>query len=183
MNTELYIMHAINEIGSLTFDQLNKFLFDTGIMEREDLLPPLASVKEKGFINQLLTPQGIALELSIKGEEFLASGGADINGEVKKQIAANADKYRALIRREQDYLAQYGEQSSGVVPINLSMRNNDKVILKISMATEDKATAKKICEDWVANSDKTYDAVWEAIAGGLPKPKFKTPRGEGAGAL
>jgi hypothetical protein len=183
MNLEFYIIHAINEIGSVTFDQLNKFLFDTGILERTDLLPPLAALKEKSYLNQLLTPQGIALELSIEGEEFLASGKAGLSSEVKTQIKKSADKYRVMIRKEQDYLAQYGEQSSGIVPVNLSMRNNDKVILKINMVTNDKETAKKICDGWVKNSDKAYDALWEAIGEGQPQPKFRAHKGEGAGAL
>jgi hypothetical protein len=48
----------------------------------------------------------------------------------------------------------------------------DRIILQVSVNVNDADTARRIARDWAQNACQTYDAVWERIAGEMPKPDF-----------
>ena len=81
----------------------------------------------------------------------------------------NAEQY-GLDRK--DFIAQYTEQATGVVPVFLSIRKNDKILFKIHVIVPDVETADKIQRHWTENAQAAYESTWKSIAGDLPMPVF-----------
>ncbi len=178
MEQELVILKAVQQLGALTHGQISRFLFEGGIVPEYDLLPALAALKEKGQVNQVLSPLGIVLEITQEGRSFLDANAKAIPESVNALITQKATEYERIFMLEQNYLAQYSEQSSGVVPVTLSIREADKIVLRVNLIVNTIEAAKKICADWMKNSPKAYRAFWAAIAGGMPEPDFWRDRPE-----
>lgn len=165
------ILYSLGQMGPLGAGQLKRFFHSGGFAPAHDLFPPLAALKEAGYLSQSVRMNGITYALTEKGSEALA-GGLGIGAEQMEQINAHSEKMRASFQREQDYQAQYTEQSSGIVPVFLSIRDGERIVLKLSIIVEDVGTAQTICAGWMNNSGEAYDAIWAAIGEGLPLPKL-----------
>jgi hypothetical protein len=172
MEHELYMLEAVSRLGALTYGQITRFLFEGGIVPECDLLPCLAALKERGLVNQVLSPAGIVLEITEAGREWLSANEAAIPERARSLIAQKSGEYARVFELEQNYLAQYSEQSSGVVPVTLSVRENGKIVLRVNVIVNRIETAKKICAGWMKNSPRAYGAFWAAVAEGEPEPGF-----------
>ncbi|MDR1570359.1 MAG: DUF4364 family protein [Oscillospiraceae bacterium] len=176
MERQLLILLALSRLNALTIGQLKRFLFDNGIASAYDPLPAIAALKEAGLVRQTLGPQGLQLALNEKGARYLSAH----QGELSEQTIAAADAksaaYADAFRKEQDFLAQYSEKSSGNVPVSLSIRDGGNIVMKVSIIVRDTATAKKICDNWIKNSSDAYGGFWQAIAEGEPEPGFWSQR-------
>ena len=172
----VYILCALAQFTQLSIGQLSHFLFDTGLIIETDLKPPLALLKDKEMVCQVVNLQGIVYEITDAGRTYINNNTALTH--IKTDIEAKSVEFQRIFEREKNYLAQYTEQSSGIVPVFLSIRDGNKIVLKISIIVNDVDTAKKICSGWIKNSGQTYDVIWQAIAGGEPDPGLWTGRQE-----
>lgn len=177
MDQEPYILSTLAQIGQLSVGQLSRFLFESGFLAEIDLKQPLASLKERGFVRQAVNLRGVVYEITEAGEARIR-GDRSLTG-IEAEVAAKGEEYRRIFQQEKNYLAQYTEQSSGTVPVFLSIRDEERIVLKISIIVRDVDTAKKICSQWMQNSGPTYDAVWRSIAGGEPDQNLWTGRPKG----
>ena len=172
MEYELYILKTIQKLGPLTFGQITRFLFQGGIIAEYDLLPSLAILKENSYVNQVLSPLGIIIDITADGGAFLSANETAISEQIRSLIDQKSKDFMRTFQLEQNYLAQYSENSSGVVPVTLSIREKDKIIMRVNIIVNRIETAKKICSSWMGNSNRAYGAFWEAIAEGEPEPDF-----------
>jgi hypothetical protein len=170
---ELVILLALERMGGLTPVQLARFLFDPGTIEQFDLIGTLTGLKDAGLLEQQVTQSGIAYSLTNKGGRTLAPHTAALPAAELRELQRRSAEYSRMFEREKDYIAQYTEQANAIVPIFLSIRDGGKILLKVSVIVNDIDTAKRITGNWMRNAHKTYDAVWESIAEGLPRPEFK----------
>ncbi len=170
---ELYTLEALDKMGALTVSQLFRFLFDTNIAEQFDLKPVLANLTEEGMLKQSVTLNGIVYNLTGDAREMLSQCASQIPADRRSLIAEKSEEYKALFLLEKDYLAQYTEQSNAIVPVFLSLRKGDRILMKVSVIVKDVPTAKKITKNWMKNAHTTYKAVWESISDGEPMPDFK----------
>lgn len=170
---KLYVLYALSKMGSLTPLQLSRFLFDTDIVEQFDLQLSLTELKEAGLLKQAVSLGGIVYGLTEDGEKVLNSNAAQIPADKKNKIEEESTKYRKLFLQEKDYLAQYTEQANAIVPVFLSLRDGDRILMKVSVIVPDIPTAKRFTKNWMKNAHKTYEAVWESISDGEHMPNFK----------
>ncbi|WP_274651256.1 DUF4364 family protein [Paenibacillus humicola] len=171
---ESYVLCALAQMDQLSVEELSRFLFETGLVAETDLRLPLTSLKEQGLVCQAVNLRGLVYEITNDGRS-LASGDAELAG-IKTDVAAKSAVYRRVFEQEKDYIAQYTESSTGVVPVFLSIRDGSRIVLKINIIIRDIGTAKKICSGWMSSSGRAFDAVWQAIAGDEPDPGFWTSR-------
>ncbi|MBB3129141.1 hypothetical protein FHS19_003816 [Paenibacillus rhizosphaerae] len=173
---ESYALCALAQMGQLSVGELSRFLFETGLVAETDLKLPLTSLKEQGLVYQTVNLRGIVYEITDAGRT-LVNGDATL-ARINVDVAAKSAEYKRVFEQEKDYIAQYTESSTGVVPVFLSIRDGSRIILKINIIVRDIDTAKKICSGWMGNSARAFDAVWQAIAGDAPDPGFWTSRPE-----
>jgi hypothetical protein len=168
MQKESYLA-AFRLMGPMTAVQLSRFM---NIPEAKlpDMSASLAGMVEEKLLKQSVASLGIVYSLTEKGDTQSRSA----NAAEEESLAGKVPEFQALFAKEKDYLAQYTEQANAVVPVFLSIRDGDKILLKISIIVETVEEAKKISANWIANSSKTYEAVWESIAGKMPAPAFYT---------
>ena len=160
---------AFELMGPMTAAQLGRYLQGAGIASF-DRAETLAGLVEKKLLSQTVSLQGILYVLTEAGAGRLQ--GAAVAQ--REPMAAHAAEFRRLFDREKDYMAQYTEQANAVVPVFLSIRDGDKVLLKISVIVDNVARAKEITSQWMENAHGAYNAIWEAVGGGAPVPSFYT---------
>ncbi len=171
----LYLLGALEKLGALGVEQLERLLFDTGLTPAFELLEPLLALQEQGFVTLALSQQGVIYAITPEGSAQYEKDAAE-HPDVSARIAAKATEYSGALQMEKDYLAQYSEQSSGIVPVFLSIREGSKIIMKVSLIVHDVRTAKIIADHWVQNASATYGAVWENISEGEPMPEYWSRR-------
>ena len=154
---ELYILCALEQMDQLSIGQLSRFLSESNLVMETDLKQPLAHLKDKGFVCQAVNLQGIVYEITDAGRVYLSNDTA--SEQAKAIIETKSAEFLRIFEREKNYLAQYTEQSSGIVPVFLSIRDEHKIVLKISIIVNSVSVAKKICAGWMNNSGRTYDAI------------------------
>lgn len=170
---ETYILMAVNKLGALTPAQLIRYLFDSDVCEKFDLKGMLAQLKEKGYLKQAVSNNGITYALTETGESRLACCIETIDAGKRKEVEKIGAELGQLFAIEEDFPVQYTEQANGIVPVFLSIREGQKILLKVSIIVPDVDTAKTVKENWMKNAHKTYEAVWNCIGEGLPFPAFK----------
>ena len=170
---ELYILYAVQKLGDLTPAQMMRYLFETGISEKFDLKVRLAALKEEGCLRQSVTTAGIVYQITQQGEEALNAGKQGFSPDKLQQLEEKGKELGELFAIEKDYIAQYTEQANAIVPVFLSIREGQKILLKVSVIVPDVETAKAISSGWAKNAQKTYRAVWDCIGEGLPFPEFE----------
>lgn len=173
---ESYALCALAQMGQLSVGELSRYLFETGLVAETDLKLPLTSLKEQGLVCQAVNLRGIVYEITEAGRTLVNGDAALVR--IKADVEAKSAEYKRIFEQEKDYIAQYTESSTGVVPVFLSIRDGSRIILKINIIVRDIDTAKKICSGWMSNSGRAFDAVWQAIAGDEPDPGFWTSRPE-----
>lgn len=172
---ELYLLGALDKLDALGVEHLRRFLFDTGLTPAFELLAPLLSLEERGLVALGLREQGVVYEITEAGRDAYARE-AEAAPEADARIAAMAAEYSGAMQMEKQFLAQYSEQSSGIVPVFLSIREGSKIVMKVSVIVHDVGTAKKIADLWAKSAPGTYQAVWEQIAPGEPMPAYWSQR-------
>jgi hypothetical protein len=165
-----YILRSVKELGELTPSQFSRLLFDSKLIESFDLLKSLSELKEDQCLEQKMTLAGIVYTLTQKGKELSGQNALSDDNEQRFQVKAN--EYKKIFNREKDYIALYSEQSTALSPVFLSIRNDDKILIHLMLMVDGIDSAKEITKNWLQNADKTYDAVWEIVAGGQSKPKL-----------
>jgi len=175
-NQELYVLCALAQIDQLSVGELSRFLFETKLVAETDLKLPLTALKERGLVSQAVNLRGLVYEITDAGRSLVSSEG-EIAG-IKEEVATKSVEYKRVFEQEKDYIAQYTESSTGVVPVYLSIRDGSRIIMKINIIVRDIDTAKNICSNWMSNSGRAFDAVWQAIAGDAPEPGFWSNRPE-----
>ena len=165
-----YILLSINEIGALSPSQLSRLLFDSGMMESFDLMKFLSELHEENFLEQKMTLAGIVYLLTPKGSESIKQ--CVLSNEDTVKFKTKTAEYAKIFDREKDYIALYSEQSTALSPVFLSIRKDDKILIHLMLMVDGVDSAKEITRHWLDNADRTYDAVWEIVAEGQPRPKL-----------
>lgn len=168
---EKIILQAVQAMGKLNSGQLRRFLFEGDLWAECDLAWPLAQLRQDGLLEQTLGATGIHYGLTDKGTSALEAD--PLPPEKKTEVLAKAEEYRALFQQEQDYLAEYSEQATGIVPVFLSIRQKEKILFKVSIIVPDVQTAERIKHGWMSNAQTAYEQVWQCIAPGEPIPHFE----------
>jgi hypothetical protein len=169
MQKSLYLS-AFRLLGTMTAVQLSRFIIGSG-EEPTDMVATLADMVEAKQLKQSVSLQGIVYSLTEKGKEEAQALPALPE---ETGLAAKAGEFRALFDREKDYLAQYTQSATAIVPVFLSIRDGANILMQISVIVENLDQAKKICSQWMERSHGAYEAVWGAIAGDEPVPVFYT---------
>ena len=112
----------------------------------------------------------VIVVLADKGRQYIKEN--PLGKDLDERISAAVSEYRELFEKEKDFIAQYTEQATGVVPVFLSIRKNDKILFKIHVIVPDVETADKIQRHWTENAQAAYESTWKSIAGDLPMPVF-----------
>ena len=165
------IVYAVKKIGAMTPEQLDRCLFESGLYEPFDLNAELAKLVEKGLLKQTVSADGLVYKLSELSDMILNGDTAPCT-ECLAKMDAYFDELKMQFEAEKDYIAQYTESSTGVVPVFLSIRKNERILLKVNLIVPDVSTAKVVTRNWMRNAHKTHQSVWNSIGEGLPFPVF-----------
>lgn len=168
---EQLLLHAVQEMEKMNAGQIRRFLFEADLWPECDLAWPLANLRQEGLLEQALSATGIQYMVTPRGRQALLDSPLDALKQA--DLKAKAEEYRELFGLEQDYLAQYSEQATGVVPVFLSIRQKEKILFKVNVIVHDVQTAEIIKRNWMKNAQKAYEAVWECIGEGEPFPTFE----------
>jgi hypothetical protein len=164
----------------MTAVQLSRFMTGIGV-DSSDRAVLLAELLDEKKLKQSVSLRGIVYSLTEQGLLTLQDAGlpGHFAGMSKWDsfpeetiMVEKANEFRSLFAKEEDYPAHYTEQANAVVPVFLSIRDGDKIILKISIIVETTEEAKKICAAWMSNSHKAYETLWNSIAGETPIPEY-----------
>lgn len=167
---ERLVLNCVLEMGAVNAGQLRRLLFETDLSPAFDLAWTLANLREAGDLAQTVGESGIQYVITPKGEAALRA--APPAQAEQEAVAEKAREYKQLFALEQNYLAQYSEQANGIIPVFLSIRQDEKVLFKISVIVNDVKTAEKIKRHWMENAHRAYERTWECIAEGEPLPVF-----------
>lgn len=165
-------MYTVARIGAPSPVQISRSLFESGLLAPFALNDTLAALVEKGLLRQTITADGLVY----KTTDTSAAALRDRDG-IDAAFLANLDRcmeaLAAQFDAEKDYIAQYTESSTGVVPVFLSIRKSSRILLKVNLIVPDAETARTVTRNWMKNAHRTHEAVWESIGEGLPFPAFK----------
>ncbi len=175
---EAYTVYALDKLGALTPAQLDRYLFENGICGKFDLRKTLTLLKEGGMLKQEVSINGIAYGISEDGRDAVEAAKGALSDQERKRMEEVGGDLLKRFRKEQDYLARYSEQATGIIPLFLSIRDGDKILFKVNVIVRDAQTAERIAKNWPENADKAYRAVWDCIGEGMPFPDFKGILGE-----
>lgn len=164
------MLSAVAAMGAINAAQLRRLMFETDLLQEFDMAWPLATLREQGYLRQTVGESGIQYVLGDAGAALLRE--EPLDAQAQAEVERRAEEYRQLFRQEQNYLAQYSEQANGIIPVFLSIRQNEKVLFKINVIVHDVATAEKIKRHWMENAHRAYEQAWQCIAEGEPLPKF-----------
>jgi hypothetical protein len=165
----------LGRIGAMTPDQLDRTLFESGLSEPFDLGKELSSMVEEGLLGQSVSADGLVYKLTDKADAILSDKG-EVTADSLPEIDTLLDDLKSQFEAERDYIAQYTESSTGIVPVFLSIRSGASILLKINIIVPDVETARTVTRNWKKNAHKTHRAVWEGIGEGLPFPSFGSIR-------
>lgn len=164
------VLSVVSAMEAINAAQLRRLIFETDLAPEFDMAWTLANLRQDGYLTQTVGATGIQYVLGEKGAELLRTDPLD--AETQHAVDQKTAEYRELFKQEQNYLAQYSEQANAIIPVFLSIRQNEKVLFKINVIVHDVETAEKIKRNWMKNAHKAYEAAWQCIAEGEPLPVF-----------
>lgn len=167
-----YVMYALKKLGALTPAQVGRYLFENEICEQFDLRQILTRMKEEDMVKQAVSINGITYELTESGTVQASELESLFSAEEKRRLDEVGEELQKRFRIEQDYLARYSEQATGIIPVFLSLREKEKILFKVNVIVPDVETAEAIARKWPQNAQKTYRALWDCIGEGMPFPNF-----------
>lgn len=157
------IAYVLRRIGVMTPEQLERALFESGLSEPFDLGAELAAMVREGELAQSVSADGLVYKLTESSPADGAGTGA---------FDERMDELKGRFEAERDYIAQYTESSTGVVPVFLSIRRGAAILMKVNLIVPDVTTARVVTRNWMKNAHRTHEAVWESIGEGMPFPKI-----------
>ncbi|MDR2886464.1 MAG: DUF4364 family protein [Bacteroidales bacterium] len=166
------IVYALNRIGDMTPDRLDRCLFESGLSEPFNLNAELSKMVEEGVLRQSVSTDGLVYKLTDASAAILSDIGK-LKPEELSEINVSLDELKSRFEAESDYIAQYTESSTGVVPVFLSIRDGASILMKLNIIVPDVATARIVTRNWMKNAHRARHSVWESIGEGLPFPSFR----------
>ena len=166
------IVYAVNRIGAMSPLQLERCLFESGLSEPFNLNAELSALVEQGLLKQTVSADGLVYIRSELPDTLLYSEN-NPGEECLARMDTCLDELKAQFEVEKDYIAQYTESSTGVVPVFLSIRDGSRILLKVNLIVPNVEAAKVVTRNWMKNAHKTHRSVWDSIGEGLPFPAFR----------
>lgn len=167
-----YVLCALEKLGALAPAQISRYLFEHSICERFSLQEVLAKLKEKDYVKQAVSINGITYELTEAGMIMATQEVKKLGKEKLIEMECVGEILKRQFTVEEDFLARYTEQANGIVPIYLTLREGPKILMKIDVIVPDTEIAKTVTKNWAKNARETHQAVWDCIGEGLPFPQF-----------
>ena len=166
------IVYVVDRIGAPTPGQIARCLFDTGLCAPFELNDALAALVEDKVLAQTISANGLVYKCG-EGAAAALADKAGLPGEKLAEMDRCLGELKARFDAEKDYIAEYTESSTGVVPVFLSIRKGARILLKVNLIVPDVETARVVTRNWMKNAHGAHEAVWESIGEGLPFPAFK----------
>lgn len=170
---EKIILYTIQQMKALTTVHVARVLFDGAILPEFDLKTGLFELKEKGYLRQKFSQEGIRYVITPEGEKALAEILQSEPIENPEALNNRIAVCRAQFQKEGNYIAQYTEQATSVFPVFLSIKKGDAITLQISILASDEATAKYMTKHWMEKADATHEALCKMLAEGMDQAKFE----------
>lgn len=173
MLQEAYVLYAAWRLGAMTPAQMTRYLFENQICGTFELKSVLAKLKEEDSLKQAVSINGITYELTESGTKRVAEAKEKIGSAKQEEMDRIGEELQKRFHVEKDYLARYSEQATGIIPLFLSLREGDKILMKVNVIVPDAGTARVVAKKWPENAQKAYRALWDCIGEGLPFPEFE----------
>ena len=123
----------------------------------------LADLVKLGLIEELKTHENTQYSLTPKGIETLGFSQDKINYEVKEDIKAFFFKNQMQFQMDNYIYSDYRKIGNDSYQVDLTMKEDQKELLKISVNVHTKDMAEAICDNWKTQSSDVYALLMDNL--------------------
>lgn len=126
----------------------------------------LYNLKQVGFIYSIdKNEEEARFSITIEGRNCLSHFYKRIPHQMRDEIADFAKKNRLLLKRSQEYLADYEKVDDGSYNLSLRIRSpqESENTFKIELKAPSRASAIEACKLWKEKAPQIFEAVYENL--------------------
>ena len=163
-DSKLYVLLALEELGSCTHMQLLHFMFENDIMTSFDLSLALPKLLSDGHISRTSHPADSLYAITEAGSETLSFF---INKRLAHSkvalIREQAPAWRARFTKEKQFVAKVTQNTSGEYVAHLQLVEGAASMLSIDMAFPELSMAKRLAASWPERALEIYQGLLSSL--------------------
>jgi hypothetical protein len=123
----------------------------------------LSELVDSNMIESNVFHNRTLLSITAEGHNALHYFEYRIHGDIREDIQNYLVEQEYALRNDLSVLANYSRNSSGAYTVNLTAKEQDEILLGITMTVPSKIDAETICDHWQERSQEIYQYLTERL--------------------
>ncbi len=163
VENKLIILYAINQLGSVTQQQLLTFMVENEFMNYIDLSIGLSELFDAGLLCKTDHCLGMLYSLSDLGRESLDMFLQRVPHSKIHLLEEATGCWRGRFQKEKQVLSDYAKQDDGSYLVRLQLQEHGQDLFDLHMLVPNREDAQMITEQWSDRADTVYRSVYSAF--------------------
>ena len=161
---QLIVLYLLRRAGSeLTQARISEFLMENGFVNFQDLLMVYKNLSEIGYIRVFERGEDALAQITPAGEEALQLFRGQISDRVRERVLEYLKEKGTDIREERSVTGEYYDASYGGYLAHLRVREQQQVLLDVSLHVPSEEMARHFTEQMKKKSGRIYELLMEEL--------------------
>lgn len=161
---KLTVLYLLDRAGTkLSQSFISAFLLENGYANLINLMQTYDEMAANGLVSVSEEDGAAFLMITAAGRESLSY----FRGELSSAIRTEADAYLkdngVRIRRDKELTGSYYRRPSADYAVTVAVMENEQPVIELTLSVPDEAAAKKVIENWKAESGEIYRIAAEKL--------------------
>lgn len=164
LENKLILLYAFNQCKApLTKDQISQIIIENIQISYFDIHFLLDSLMDDGFLVQGSSRNNHVYSISEKGRESLNLFIDRIPSYIREMLDMYVCKNKDNVLKDVRCDASYHLRGDGDFAVQMSLVENDVVLMDISIHVPNVTQAKHLCQNWKSGSSRIYSEIIQAL--------------------
>jgi hypothetical protein len=161
---KLLVLYFLDQANfAISSAQLTDFMLEKEYIPYMPLRHVISDLEDSNMIESKVYHNKTLLSITAEGHKALHYFEYRIHGDIREDIRHYLVEQEYALRNDISILSEYSRLSSGSFRVNLTAKEQDELLLAITMTIPTKTEAETICEHWQERSQEIYQYLTEKL--------------------
>lgn len=154
---KLIVLYMLNRVNfPLSIAQISDFILEREYTNFLTLQQVLSDLTDAGFVTSTVMHNRTLLNLTDEGRKTLSYFENRINPEIKDEIEQYLQNNKMKLKNEVSVQSQYYKTTANEFAADLVVKENNAVIVSLTMTVPTEEIATTICDNWQKKNQDIY---------------------------
>ena len=163
LENKLFVLYAVDQLGSVTGLQLLQFLAEYGWMDYITMQLNLGDLLSAGHLQSVPHALGPLYTLSQEGKESLSLFLRRLPHSIRSMVRDAAPEWKPRFQREMQMLSDFHRREDGGYDLRLRLMEKDAPLLDMTLSLPSRGLADRLSRRWPAAAPAFYGFLMKTL--------------------